>query len=329
MITLDVLLIGEPDFIATVESRYGSVASTVISVESSVDVLPHIQQARPDVVILSFTIQVEQHIGQQLRQSNASRGVYCLVLDDRDNSALPSVMLDSIATVERSALAIETGADAYCPMQLQVESAIAAEQRLLKAYLQVANQQVSRYRELSKANDFLSTIALADPLTELGNRRALEWELPRQAQKAKSRQFPLSLIILDVDYFKLVNDHHGHLTGDRVLQLLAKRLKGQIRGRDAVFRYGGEEFVVLLSKTDLIAAEAIAGRLRLAIAEQPFTIDRELSLPITVSLGVSSCCRDDDGQGKSLLHRADQHLLIAKSQGRNQVISDRSARIDA
>ncbi|NEO88119.1 MAG: GGDEF domain-containing protein [Spirulina sp. SIO3F2] len=325
MIELDVLLIGAPEFIAAVEGRYGCFASKVIPVVSPADALPYIQQERPDIVILPFMIQVEQQIGRHLRQSNTSRSIYCLAVDvlDCHDLAYPLLML----TVERSAVALETGADAYFPMQLQVAPAIETEERLLMAYLQVANQQVSRYRELNKANDFLSTIALADPLTELGNRRALEWELPRQAQKARLRQTPLSLIILDVDYFKLVNDSHGHLMGDRVLKLLAARLNSQIRGRDTIFRYGGEEFVVLLSKTDLTAAEAIAGRLRLAIGEQPFSLNRGLSLPITVSLGVASFRASDDGKGRSLLYRADQHLLMAKSRGRNQVISDRSPEV--
>lgn len=308
--------------------RYGPFTTQVLTVESPAEILPAIQHERPNVVILPFLTHVEQRIGQHLRQSNSSRSVYCIAVDGGEQSSSPSPSashaISATQSVERAALALEQGGDAYVLIQDHSQAAIASETRLLKAYLKVAQQQMSRYRELTKTNDFLSTIALADPLTELGNRRALEWELPRQAQKAKLHQTPLSLIMLDVDYFKLVNDAHGHPVGDRILKLLAGRLNNQIRSRDAVFRYGGEEFVVLLRKTELRAAEVIATRLRVAIGEQPFTISQDISLPITVSLGVSSFRADDDSQGKSLLYRADQYLLTAKSRGRNQVFSDRT-----
>ncbi|MEM8642701.1 MAG: diguanylate cyclase [Cyanobacteria bacterium P01_G01_bin.54] len=330
MTELDVLLIGEAEFVERMNDRYGPFATQRLTIDSPAEVLPAIQHERPNVVVLPFLTHVEQRIGQHLRQSNSSRSIYCIAVDVCDAPTyLGSPHLDpsmsALQWVERATVALEKGGDAYLLMQHQSPEAIAAETRLLMAYLRVARQQVSRYRELTKANDFLSTIALADPLTELGNRRALEWELPRQAQKAKFHQTALSLIILDVDYFKLVNDAHGHLVGDRILKLLAGRLNNQIRSRDAVFRYGGEEFVVLLRKTELRTAEIIAARLRLAIGEQPFTINRELRLPITVSLGVAHFREEDDGQGKSLLYRADQHLLTAKSQGRNQVVSDRTS----
>jgi len=171
-----------------------------------------------------------------------------------------------------------------------------------------------------QTNDVLSTMALADPLTELSNRRAMEWELPRQIQNARAHLTPLSLVMLDVDYFKSVNDNYGHQVGDRVLQLLAARLRHNLRVQDTLFRYGGEEFVILLTQTSFHDAKLVAKRLRRLIGDQPFNIDGTLALNITVSMGLASLIAIDDAKGESLLRRADFNLLQAKSSGRNQVI---------
>jgi two-component system cell cycle response regulator len=162
-------------------------------------------------------------------------------------------------------------------------------------------------------------MALADPLTELSNRRAMEWELPRQIHNARVESTPLSLVMLDVDYFKSVNDTYGHQVGDRVLQLLAARLRHNLRFQDTLFRYGGEEFVIVLSNTTFQDALIVARRLRCLISDQPFHIDGSLALGITVSMGLASLISTDDAKGESLIRRADHNLLRAKSSGRNQV----------
>ncbi|HEY9648705.1 MAG TPA: GGDEF domain-containing protein, partial [Chroococcidiopsis sp.] len=171
-------------------------------------------------------------------------------------------------------------------------------------------------------NDLLSAIALSDPLTSLNNRRAFEWELPRQIQNARSRNMPISLIMLDVDHFKSINDTYGHMVGDRALQLLGARLRHNLRFYDTPFRYGGEEFVIILSDTGGQEAVAIAHRICRLISEQAFVVNETLDLTITVSAGASSLRPEDDAKGMSLLHRADQYLLSAKSSGRNRVVSD-------
>jgi two-component system cell cycle response regulator len=173
-----------------------------------------------------------------------------------------------------------------------------------------------------RTNDLLSAIALSDPLTELNNRRAFEWELPRQIQNARNRNMPISLIMLDVDYFKTINDTYGHLVGDRALQLFSARLRHNLRFYDTPFRYGGEEFVLILSDTGSQEATLIAHRICQLISQQAFAINETLDLNLTVSAGAASLRANDDTRGMSLLHRADQNLLKAKSQGRNRVVSD-------
>ena len=224
---------------------------------------------------------------------------------------------------------MEGGADAYLWLlpksekgDISLEVGLTMQNHLLQAQIQSAIKRVQLYRNLMNTNDVLSAIALADPLTELSNRRALDWELPRQIHNARSRSTPLSLLILDVDYFKLINDNHGHLVGDRVLQLLSARLRHNLRFQDTPFRYGGEEFVIILSNTSSQEARTVALHLNLLIGNQHFTIDQDLALKITVSIGISSLEPNDDPNGVSLLNRADQNLLRAKSNGRNRVICE-------
>ncbi len=158
-------------------------------------------------------------------------------------------------------------------------------------------------------------------MTELHNRRALEQDLPRQIQKARTNETSLGLIILDVDYFKKVNDTYGHLVGDRVLQLLCSRLRHNLRFQDTPFRYGGEEFVIILGNANCEEVHIVASRLNRVIKEQPFAINNTLSINVTISLGATCLQAEDDINGLSMLHRADKYLLQAKAAGRNCVMS--------
>ncbi len=203
-----------------------------------------------------------------------------------------------------------------------------SQQRLIQAYIQIGLNRAQRYRDLSRINDWLSAVALVDALTQLSNRRSFDLELPRQIKLARTKNTPLSLMVVDIDLFKSVNDRYGHLVGDDVLKLLAKRLLANMRFYDTPFRYGGEEFVITLNNTDLTEGMAIAQRLRHSISQEPFKITQSVNditqLPLTISIGLTELRESDDPQGRSFLHRADQHLLEAKASGRNRVISDRN-----
>ena len=128
--------------------------------------------------------------------------------------------------------------------------------------------------------------------------------------------------MLDVDYFKVINDNYGHLVGDRVLQVLCARLRNNLRIQDAAFRYGGEEFVILLHNTDAQEALAVARRLRSLVSEQPFAIDKTQGIVVTISIGAACLRQSDDAKGVNLLARADKYLLQAKVGGRNCVMGD-------
>lgn len=163
-----------------------------------------------------------------------------------------------------------------------------------------------------------------DSLTGLGNRSALETALEREVGLTRRHRLTFSMLVVDVDYFKKVNDHYGHSEGDRVLKAVAQHIKILCRESDLVFRYGGEEFVVLLSKTDQTGARVIAERIRQGIQAQKIADPGgKVQCPITVSIGISSWDRRTKSTAE-LFDRADQALYKAKAGGRNRVVSESS-----
>lgn len=318
---VSVLLVGSKHFTTIFLERYETPIATVLEATSKAQIIACVSQKRPDIVLLEASFLEVEELCREIKKANSLGWVYCLAIEFC--SGIDTFYRGSSQHLLDTAEAIENHADAYLKLsdvETSSDRSLEAEQRLLLAYLQVAYRQVRQYRELLQTNDFLSSIALSDALTNLSNRRAFEWDLPRQIQKARKRNTSLSLAILDVDYFKSVNDNHGHLVGDRVLQLLATRLRNHIRMQDTIFRYGGEEFVILLQQTNTNTAVAIAHRLCQIIRDTPFKIDCDLTLSITVSIGLALLQEEDDDRGITLLQRADFNLLKAKSSGRNRIV---------
>lgn len=158
--------------------------------------------------------------------------------------------------------------------------------------------------------------ALRDPLTDTGNRIAMDQTLRREIEMARRHSLPLSLLMLDIDHFKRINDSYGHSTGDEVLKAVAASIKGQLRNVDMVFRFGGEEFLILLSNTGRDAAAMVGERLRNAAQAQEYQADGKL-IELTVSLGCSTLLPGESAE--SLLRRADSALYVAKREGRNRL----------
>lgn len=159
--------------------------------------------------------------------------------------------------------------------------------------------------------------SLTDPLTGAGNRIALENTLRREVELAKRHQSPLSLIVIDVDDFKKINDQHGHKAGDVVLKKIVATMLEVNRQTDLVYRFGGEEFVVILNETSLHGATVIADRIREAIAEREVCIGSEY-IQVTVSIGATTLKPSDSRD--ALFQRADKALYQAKDQGKNLVV---------
>jgi two-component system cell cycle response regulator len=188
-----------------------------------------------------------------------------------------------------------------------------------------ARSQVRKRRYTERLRDNVQAsieMAITDALTSLFNRRYMESHLGTLIEQAAARGKPLSTLVIDIDYFKAINDTHGHDAGDDVLRDFALRIKRSIRGIDLACRYGGEEFVIVMPETDMAVAAMVAERLRRRIAAEPFPIQEGASaIPVTISIGIAAL-RGDDDTAAALLKRADQALYRAKRDGRNRVVPD-------
>ena len=161
----------------------------------------------------------------------------------------------------------------------------------------------------SRRNRHFAQLALCDDLTGVGNRRRLERDL---AIEASNGETPVAVIMVDVDHFKRINDEHGHDAGDQVLRAVADVLRLEVRTGDVVYRYGGEEFCVLLAQTNTTEAGQVAERIRFAVSRMALAVDQ----PLTVSIGVAL------GKGAHVAQtmlRADEALFKSKDGGRDRV----------
>lgn len=176
------------------------------------------------------------------------------------------------------------------------------------------------------SNEMLKYIGLTDSLTGVYNRRYIDRRLLEEIARARRQAYRISCMYIDIDHFKLVNDSIGHQGGDEVLREVANRIKAELRLSDALGRFGGEEFVVLLIDADLDSATMVANRIRASIADLPFTLASGKTLQVSVSIGVATL--DDferdhaiEGVAQALVAHADTALYQAKETGRNRVVS--------
>jgi two-component system cell cycle response regulator len=184
----------------------------------------------------------------------------------------------------------------------------------------VASIRRAQALETTRAeNRRLEALATTDPLTRILNRRALLDRLNAEVDRARRYESSLTLLLLDLDHFKEVNDTAGHLAGDTVLRRIGVLLEEAIRKVDIVARYGGEEFVVLLPETVSEGAAVFAERLRERIAAESFDVGAGRAVNLTVSIGIATFPSPLVSSTEDLFARADEALYRAKSGGRNQV----------
>lgn len=172
----------------------------------------------------------------------------------------------------------------------------------------------------------LRRLGLTDTLTAINNRRYFEQRLQEEIEVAQRGGTPLSCMLLDVDFFKKVNDTYGHPVGDQVLREVAALVRGQLRGSDVLARYGGEEFAALLSKTSVETAQEIAERIRREVERKEFRLPGGEAFRVTISVGVATYTPIEGTgpapcTGQSLVGAADRCLYRAKASGRNAVVS--------
>lgn len=198
--------------------------------------------------------------------------------------------------------------------------------RKLEASLSASKQEIEQLQQNLAA---VRTESLTDPLTSLANRKFFDAALAKAIAEAKDNDEPLSLLMADVDYFKLFNDKFGHQTGDQVLRLVALSMKQNVKGQDIAARYGGEEFVIALPKTVLRSAITVADQIRRAVMAKELMkrSNGERLGRVTISVGVAQLRADDSAQ--TLIERADNCLYAAKHSGRNRVICESDPEAEA
>jgi len=283
---------------------------TTLSVEHTVDVetepseaLFHAAEGNYDLAIVSLGLRNFDglRLCSQIRSLERTRNLPILAVAEPDNN-------------QRLLRGLEIGVNDYLIRPIDRNELLARARTQIKK---------KRYTERLRDNVQASIeMAITDALTGLHNRRYMETHLGTLVEQAASRGKPIAVLVLDIDYFKSVNDTYGHDAGDDVLREFAIRLRKSIRNIDLACRYGGEEFVIVMPETDMGVATMVAERLRRRIATEPFAIQHEMRLlDMTISIGIAARAEAGD-TAATILKRADQALYRAKRDGRNRVVPD-------
>jgi len=256
-----------------------------------------------DLVIVSLNLQDFDglRLCSQIRSLERTRNLPVLAIAETDNNA-------------RLARGLEIGVNDYLVRPIDKNEMLARVRTQIKK---------KRYTERLRDNVQMSIeLAITDGLTGLFNRRYMETHLGTLVEQAATRGKPLTVLVIDIDYFKSINDSHGHDAGDDVLREFAIRIRKAIRNIDLACRYGGEEFVIVMPETDMAVATMVAERLRRRIASEPFSIQQNARhLEVTISIGIAALSGVADSAA-TILKRADQALYRAKRDGRNRVVPD-------
>jgi two-component system cell cycle response regulator len=291
------------------KNSYERIVQT-LAAEHSVDVetapaeaLFHAAEGNYDLVIVSLGLQNFDglRLCSQIRSLERTRNVPILAMAEADNN-------------ERLVRGLEIGVNDYLIRPIDNNEMLARVRTQIKK---------KRYTERLRDNANKSIeMAITDALTGLNNRRYMETHLQSLIEQAAARGKPLAVLILDIDYFKSVNDTHGHDAGDDVLREFAVRIRKSIRNIDLACRYGGEEFVIVMPETDIAVATMVAERIRRRIATEPFSIQQgACKLEVTISIGIAALGSNSD-TAAAILKRADTALYRAKNDGRNRVVPD-------
>jgi two-component system, cell cycle response regulator len=283
---------------------------TNLSAEHAVDVESNPNEAlfrsaegNYDLVVVSLNLQEFDglRLCSQIRSLERTRNLPILALAESDSTA-------------KLARGLEIGVSDYLVRPIDKNEMLARVRTQIKK---------KRYTERLRDNMQMSIeLAITDGLTGLFNRRYMETHLGTLVDQAAARGKPITVLVLDIDYFKAINDSYGHDAGDDVLREFALRIRKATRNIDLACRYGGEEFVIVMPETDMAVATAVAERLRRRIATEPFAIQKGARhLEVTISIGIAALAGVEDNAA-TILKRADQALYRAKRDGRNRVVPD-------
>jgi diguanylate cyclase (GGDEF)-like protein len=258
----------------------------------------------PDLVILDVMMPVLDGLG-------ACR----LLKEDPSTRDIPVIFLSALDDTDTKVNGLSLGANDYISKPFRVEEllarvAVAIRLKRERDLLQESAEELRRRAEVA------SEMSMTDALTGLLNRYGLQRALQRELSEARRYTRPLSCLLLDIDFFKAINDTHGHAAGDAALMQTARVLTESMRGSDVVCRYGGEEFLVLAPETDARGAHSLAEKIRLSVSSRLFG-DGGRAFALTLSAGVAELRPGESGN--DMIARADLALYQAKQHGRDRV----------
>lgn len=242
------------------------------------------------------------------------------VREELSASYIYIVLVTGLGDPEQVLEGMQAGADDYLVKPVRpfaVRTRMVAAERVTALHRQVAEFRA----QLERANVELLGQSLTDALTGLGNRRRMEEDLTRAHARARRTARSYCVTLFDIDHFKLYNDRYGHLAGDEALRNVAWCLDKEVRAGESIYRYGGEEFLLLMPDCGVEGAVVAAGRIRTAVAEMAIPHDSSPAVPavLTLSAGVSCWTAESGMPVEALVEQADRALYQAKTAGRNRL----------
>jgi two-component system cell cycle response regulator len=294
----------EPVNLALIKRRLEWESYLIHTAENGGEAVAVAKAVLPDLVILDVMMPVLDGLQacRQLKEDPATRDI-------------PVIFLSALDDTATKVSGLSLGANDYISKPFRVEELLArvAVAIRLKRERDDLRQTTEEARRRAEA---ASEMSMTDPLTGLLNRYGLQRSLQRELSEARRYARPLSCLVIDLDYFKTVNDTYGHAAGDTALMQVGRVLTEAVRGSDVVCRYGGEEFLVLAPETGLDGALALAEKVRLTASARLFG-DGERVFELTLSVGAAQLLPGESGN--DMIARADEALYQAKQAGRNRV----------
>lgn len=223
---------------------------------------------------------------------------------------IPVIVLTSKDDASSKIKGLEEGAQDYITKPFNAKELLAR----VKVHLKIKTLQ----DELKEKNAMLQKLSITDELTKMYNRRYIIQRLKEEFSRAQRYNEIISLILIDLDNFKIINDQFGHQIGDRVLMKVSGLIKKQLRACDILGRYGGEEFIVILPNTNSDGSRSLAERIRDSVEKSPIKLGRK-RINITLSAGVASYAGNYPSSYEDLIKKADKALYQAKNEGKNKV----------
>lgn len=292
------------------QAYLNSLGYDTIIARNGEEALDKVHQEKPDLVLLDVMM-------PKLNGFETCKRIK----GDEVTRYIPVIMVTALNEIEDKMRGLEAGADDFISKPFNKFELLARVKSLLRI-MHLHNELQHKVVELEKAQKKLRELAITDGLTELYNYRYFKGHLEQELRRSERNGSNVSVIMLDIDYFKNYNDNHGHLAGDKVLKDIAYLLKSNIRRIDIAARYGGEEFSLILIETSKQSAIIVAEKLKSIVEQYEFSYENtQPNGKLTISMGVATF-PEDGTTLENVVHQADQRLYKAKALGRNRVVHD-------